>query len=214
MELSDKAEEILERLGIGIEEKGEFFSELSTVNDEAAMGELVKSGYITIEGKRVSLSPAGKKEAENAIRRHRLAERLLADVLDVKRMILNEVSCKFEHLLHKGVEDDVCILLGHPKVCPHGKPVPPGRCCREFRKSPRKLVSSLFELQAGQSGKIAYIHTGEGGQLQKLLAMGALPGSSIRLLQKFPSYVFQIGNSQFAIDREIAKDIYVRLVKV
>jgi len=214
MELSDKAEEVLERLGIGFEEKEEIFSELSAVEDEAAIGELVKSGYITIEGNKIILSGKGKKEAENAIRRHRLAERLLADVLDVKGKILNEVSCKFEHLLHKGVEDDVCILLGHPKVCPHGKPVPPGKCCREHREKPGKLVSTLSDLQVGQSGKIAYIHTKEGGVLQKLLAMGALPGSPISLLQKFPSYVFQIGNSQFAIDSDIAKDIYVRLVKV
>jgi len=213
MELSDKAEEVLERLGIGLEEKEEIASELSAVEDEAAIGELVKSGHIIIEKSRMRLSKKGRKEAENAIRRHRLAERLLADVLDVRKKILNEVSCKFEHLLHKGVEDDVCILLGHPRVCPHGKPVPPGRCCREDRERPRKLVSPLSELQVGQAGEIAYIHTQEGGQLQKLLAMGALPGSPISLLQKFPSYVFEIGNSQFAIDREIAKDIYVRLSK-
>lgn len=214
MELSDKAEEILERLGIGVEERDEPSLELSALEEEAAIGELVKFGYVIIKGDKISLSDKGKKEAENAIRRHRLAERLLADVLDVRKKILNEMSCKFEHLLHKGVEDDVCILLGHPKVCPHGKSIPPGDCCREDRAKPRKLISSLSELQTGQSGRIAYIHTGEREQLQKLLAMGALPGNHIVLLQRFPSYIFRIGQSQFAIDREMAKNIYVRLANL
>ena len=214
MELSEKAEEILERLGVGAEEKNEPDSSLNIFKgDEEAVKELTKSGYVVVKGCRISLSANGKKEAENAIRRHRLAERLFVDVLDLKENVLNEVSCRFEHLLHKGVEDEVCILLGHPKVCPHGKSIPPGKCCREYRESPRKLVCSLTELKAGQSGKIAYVHTQDEGQLHKLLTMGAFPGSSIDLLQKFPSYVFRIGHSQFAIDKETAGDIYVRLVK-
>jgi len=45
------------------------------------------------------------------------------------------------------------------------------------------------------------------------MAMGALPGISVTMIQKFPSYVFQIGQSQFAIDQEMAEGIYVRLGK-
>lgn len=48
-------------------------------------------------------------------------------------------------------------------------------------------------------------------KLQKLMAMGVLPGTSIELIRRFPAYVFQVDYSQFAVDEEIASDIYVRL---
>ena len=69
------------------------------------------------------------------------------------------------------------------------------------------LVMPLSELKTGQSGKIAYIHTQDRQMLQKIMAMGALPGASVTLLQRFPSYVFQLGQSQFAIDKNIADQI-------
>ncbi len=134
------------------------------------------------------------------------------DVFDIKRKIINEVSCKFEHLLHEDLEDNVCAILGHPKICPHGKSIPPGRCCSEKRdrKLPR-FVASVAEMSAKDKGKIAYLQTKDSSQMQKLISIGAVPGVSITLMQKFPSYVFQIGQSQFAIDKQLAQGIYVRL---
>lgn len=213
MELSERAEEVLEALWIQKEEEGKKPLDLGILRDDPAQKELASLGYIKIESGHIALLEKGKKEAEAAIRRHRLAERLMADILDVKSKIIEEVSCRFEHLLHKGVEENVCILLGHPKVCPHGKPIPAGNCCRVFEKKAGPLVISLSEMNAGQKGKIAYINTKDHEKLKKLLAMGALPGSQISLVQKFPSYVFQIGQTQFAVDREISEAIYVRLVK-
>lgn len=212
MELSEKAEEVLEALWIQKEE-GKKPLDIGIVRDDPVQKELTSLGYIKIELSHIILLDKGKKSAESAIRRHRLAERLMADVLDIKSKIIEEVSCRFEHLLHKGVEENVCILLGHPKVCPHGKPIPPGNCCRIFEKKASSLIVPLSEMNAGQKGKIAYINTKDHEKLKKLLAMGALPASPISLIQKFPSYVFQIGQTQFAIDREISEAIYVRLVK-
>ncbi|HLD82361.1 MAG TPA: metal-dependent transcriptional regulator, partial [Candidatus Omnitrophota bacterium] len=120
----------------------------------------------------------------------------------------------FEHLLHEGLEDNVCTILGHPKTCPHGKPIPPGRCCLEKRdRKMLKFLSALSELELRERGKIAYLQAKDTNQMQKLISIGAIPGVSIILLQKFPSYVFQIGQSQFAIDKELASAIYVRLTK-
>ena len=58
---------------------------------------------------------------------------------------------------------------------------------------------------------MAYIHAPKSGQLQKLMAMGVLPGEPIKLIQGFPSYVFEIRHSQFAADKDIADAIYIRL---
>lgn len=212
--LSERAEEILETLWVKLEEERSS-QDIGTLRDDFAVKELVELGYITSSGDIIDLTQSGHKEAESCIRRHRLAERLLVDVLDIKKGLIdiNEVSCRFEHLLHKGLEENICTLLGHPRTCPHGKPIPEGRCCQDLKKKPWKLISPLSDLSKGQKGKIAYIHTEDHHILRKLMAMGTLPGSFITLIQRFPSYVFQIGHSQFAIDKNMASHIYIRLVK-
>ncbi len=159
------------------------------------------------------LTAAGRPLAENVVRRHRLAERLLADVLDAWNETNHAKACKFEHLLDRGLDDSICILLGHPKVCPHGKPIPPGKCCREMNESASRLVSPLSRLAEGQTGRVAYVHARKQGQLQKLTSMGILPGAAISVVQTFPAYVFEAGQTQFAVDVEIADAIYVRLTE-
>lgn len=212
--LSEQAEEILEALWIQIEEQDRKPLDLGASRDEPAIEELVKLGFIRLDKDHIHLLEKGRSCARDCVRRHRLAERLFADVLDIKNKIMDEVSCKFEHLLHEGLEDNVCTLLGHPKICPHGKPIPPGKCCLEKKdKKLVKIVASLAELQPKDKGRIAYLQTKDTTEMQKLISIGALPGASVTLFQKFPSFVFQIGQSQFAIDKELAYAIYVRLTK-
>ncbi len=212
--LSERAEEILEALWIQKEETGGQPLDLGASRDDPAIDELIKLGYIRTDKGHIYLLEKGKSAAAACVRRHRLAERLMADVFDVKKNIIDEVSCKFEHLLHEGLEDNVCTLLGHPKICPHGKAIPQGKCCLE-KKDLRllKFLARLPDLEIKDKGKIAYLQTKDAGQMQKLISIGAIPGISIALIQKFPSYVFQIGHSQFAVDKELAAAIYVRLTK-
>ncbi len=159
----------------------------------------------------VKLTHEGQEAAEIIIRRHRLAERLLHDVLDVGEKDMEDSACKFEHIISEGVEEKICILLGHPKVCPHGKPIPSSTCCKEGKKIAERVVSSLSKLTNGQQGKIVYILTKNHKNLQKLLAMGILPSTSIKVIQTYPSYVFQVGQTQIAVDKGIADDIFVRI---
>lgn len=214
MILSDKAEEILETLWVSTEEKNINSIDLIGLDiKNQNINKLVSSNFIEIEKDKVLLTEKGKKEAEDIVRRHRLAERLLIDVLDIKGQLINETACKFEHLLHKGIDDSICTLLGHPAVCPHGHKIPSGRCCKEEKKTAIKVVSSLSKLNPGEKGKISYIHAIEHHKLEKLMSMGVLPGKEIKLLQTFPSYLFEVGNTQFAVDDEIADCILVRIEK-
>ena len=89
------------------------------------------------------LTSKGTEESRQCVRRHRLGERLFADVLRIKPGLVHEASCRFEHILHKGIEDNICILLGHPKTCPHGKPIPPGECCRHDATEISSLIIRL-----------------------------------------------------------------------
>ncbi len=213
MKLSERAQEILETLWISIVEEKKDAPSLGLAEREDAVAELLKNGYIHVSDGEVLLKEKGKKEGEGVIRRHRLAERLLTDVLDMKKGLIHEIGCKFEHLLLEEVEENVCTLLGHPKICPHGKPIPSGRCCEKSAREVARVVCLLKDLEIKDRGTIAYLATNDSGRLNKLMAMGALPGISITMVQKFPSYVFQIGQSQFAIDEEMAEGIYVRLEK-
>ena len=210
--LSEHAEEILEALAIQDEEQVRKPLDLGVFRDSPAIEELVRLGFIRRDADHIHLLEKGRAESKAALRRHRLAERLMVDVLDLKTHIVNEASCKFEHLLHEGLEDNVCTVLGHPKVCPHGKPIPPGRCCQQkAKKDQMKFISTLSELEVKNKGEIAYLHAKDNSQMQKLMSIGILPGMSASLLQKFPSYVLQLGQSQFAIDKELASSVYVRL---
>lgn len=211
MKISDRAEEILETLWVHIEEKKQESLDLGIAKGEPAIDELSKLGYIKLIKDRIVLTEKGENEGQKVVRRHRLAERLFADVLDIKKELVHPVSCQFEHLLHQGIEENICILLGHPRTCPHGRPIPEGECCRTSKETIGRVISSLAELKVSQKGKVAYIHTKDHRKLQKLMAMNILPGMEIALIQNFPSYVFQIGQSQFAIDKELAENIFVRV---
>ena len=77
-------------------------------------------------------------------------------------------------------------------------------------ESTRSNILPLAKFKVGQKGVVAYLQTEDRRRLQKIMAMGILPGKTITLLQKFPSYVFQAGHSQFAVDRELAEAIIVQ----
>ncbi len=214
MLLEEKAEEILEILWIRTVENKEDSTPLDELGKaKKPIEQLLKIGYISATDNQVRLTGAGRPEARNVVRRHRLAERLLTDVLGAGDMLIHEKACKFEHLLDRGLDESICSLLGHPKVCPHGKPIPPGRCCQQEQTQAQRVVLPLSQLAQGQKGKVAYIYAPESSQLQKLVAMGIFPGAPISLIQSFPSYVFQVRQTQFAVDKEIADAIYIRLVE-
>ena len=209
----EEEEEILEKLWELIVEKGKVEVESKKIAEKPLLDNLSKSDYISFSKDKIKLTDKGHIVAKKVIRRHRLAERLLYDVLQISKDRIEDPSCKFEHILTGEVEENICILLGHPKECPHGKPIPEGECCASNKQAINKIVSHLAELKKGQSGKIAYILTQNHKKLQKLMALGVLPGKPIKVMQSFPSYVFQIHNTQAVIDKELAKDIYIKIGK-
>ncbi len=210
MKISSEAEEILEFLWTTIVEQHKASCDVAVLKDNAALRELTEAGHVEVDRAHARLTANGMEEARACIRRHRLAERLMVDVLDLKKPLVHETSCEFEHLLHKGVDESICTLLGHPRTCPHGKPIPEGRCCKTVRAEARRVIVPLTELEPRQAATIAYLRTDNREALQKLIAIGALPKTELRLLQRSPALVLQLGRSQFAIDQELASHVYVR----
>lgn len=213
MKLSEKAEEILEALWIAVEEEGAAFLDpvrMQFPADDPSYRELTGHALIELRQGMVYFRPEGREEGMKTIRRHRLAERLVMDVFNIRGQDGDAKACQFEHLLNEGADTKVCTMLNHPSTCPHGKPIPPGECCAEARSKGDLGVVPLTEFKSGQEGEIAYILTEDGKKMQKLMAMGVLPGNKIVLVQAYPSYIFRVGFSEFAIDSNLAREIFVR----
>lgn len=212
--MHNRAEEVLElawKLIVEEEMASVPLERFGLTAGDPALQELQELGLVSRAGSDLVLTDSGRPVAERTVRRHRLAERLLADVIDLHDAGTEETACRFEHLLYEGLEEKICTLLGHPSRCPHGQPIPPGRCCTERRSSDLRLVATVAQMSPGQRGSVVYLHSSDGAKLQKLMALGICPGSRIQLLQRRPSFVFQVGHSQFAVDEEMAASIHVRL---
>lgn len=86
-------------------------------------------GIVSVQNGNILLSEQGEWRAKALIRRHRLAEILFSDVFKMEETMTKAEACKFEHILSKEATESICTYLGHPKVCPHGSPIPEGECC-------------------------------------------------------------------------------------
>ncbi len=166
-------------------------------------------GFLDAPAAGARLTERGCATGRDVVRRHRLGECLLRDVLGARIEDIHEDACRIEHIIQHGLDEKTCILLGHPKICPHGKPIPPGACCRRAHEEDLREIKPLCEGKPQEAGVVAYLSTRENREIQKLMAMGILPGVQVKLIQRYPSYVFQMGYSQFTIDRDLAEKIYV-----
>ena len=86
---------------------------------------LEREGYLTLDDDRVlHLTTTGREYATSVLRRHRLAELLLVDVLKVPWSQVHEEACRLEHAISDNLEQHLVKLLGDPGMCPHGNPIP------------------------------------------------------------------------------------------
>jgi len=212
----DRIDELLELIWT-LREKGvtDLDYLLGTTQDAEAKSILrlmIKDDLFQIEENRIFLKERGEEKAREIIRRHRLTERLLTEIFEMSEEEVEEEACKLEHILSPGVTESVCTFLGHPPTCIHGKPIPRGECCAKFRKEMKPLVIPLEELGLGKEGRIVFIAPKSHQRLDRLSTLGIVPGSIVKMHQKNPSYVLQMGETSLALDREIVKDIYVKKV--
>ena len=212
----DRIDELLELIWT-LREKGvtDLDYLLGTTQDAEAKSILrlmIKDDLFQIEENRIFLKERGEEKAREIIRRHRLTERLLTEIFERSEEEVEEEACKLEHILSPGVTESVCTFLGHPPTCIHGKPIPRGECCAKFKKEMKPLVIPLEELGLGEEGRIVFIAPKSHQRLDRLSSLGIVPGSIVRMHQKNPSHVLQIGETSLALDREIVKDIYVKRV--
>lgn len=176
-----------------------------------ALPELRERGYLTdAPDGALALTDAGRALATKVVRKHRLTERLFHDILLYRGALAERDACEIEHVISDDAIEHICTLLGHPGTCPDGKPIPPGSCCRAGERNVSALIFPLVEAQIGRETRVVYIGTDRKHRLDKVAAFGLIPGETVRVVQRQPSLVLQLGQTQLALDRELATQIFVR----
>ncbi len=211
--MNEKFEEILEAIW-GASENNRY--SIDSIRKRCAieftdqdLRDLEQEGMIVQNDEQVLFSNEGKNLAEGIIRRHRLAEVLVTSILKMKSAEMEKIACQVEHCLLPEVEESICTLLGHPEICPDGKPIPKGRCCDRGLKVVNNTVVSLAELKPGEKGKITYIRPGSHSNLHQLISFGLNPGVMVTVHRKSPAFCIKFENTELALDEEIVKNIFV-----
>src|SRR5205085_8893017 len=96
------------------------------------IGRLRGDAYLEAEGRALRLTSKGRKRAESVVRKHRLAERLLTDVIGLEWHKTHSEACRWEHVISDDVEAKLVVLLGNPSTCPHGNPIPGGPVTKRY----------------------------------------------------------------------------------
>ena len=158
--------------------------------------------------KGVKLTEKGRKLALNVLRRHRLAERLLTEVLHLDWSRAHGAACKLEHAIAEDIVKPLEKALGHPKTCPHGNPIPTA-CGGIIEEKSEPLVN----LNPKERGIIVKI-TDEGSDiLQHLATLGIIPGVVVEVERKAPfdgPITIRVGDTSHTLEYEIASIINAR----
>ena len=174
------------------------------------LDELQRQGLVFTDSRgAIALTQKGHDASRQIVRCHRLAERLLTDVLGMQPRETEQGACDFEHVIAPEIADSICTLLGHPRECPHGHRIPEGACCRGERGTLSSAIVSLDRLRVGEPAKISYINTLSNTRMHKLGHFGIIPGAEVKVHQRVPAFVLQCGNTQVAMEEDVAREIFV-----
>ena len=153
---------------------------------------LAKKEYVKIDDGFVNLTENGERLGRSLVRKHRIAEKVVADLFLADMEEMEELADQIEHVMSEEVEDNICRILGNPDLG-------------------NEYSVPLVSCHSGESGEVSHIKTEDARKLRKIMNLGLIPGSKICLIQKFPNYVFQLGNTQLAVDKELANEIFIKL---
>lgn len=150
----------------------------------ATVRRMVRDGLVTLDGRKViHLTPKGRELAEDIVKRHRLAERFLCDVLGLGWAECHEEAHYFEHAITPRLEGRIFALAGNPTTCPHGSPIPG----TAGRLDPHLVP--LNSLSEGQEAVVEFVseELEEDADLLHYLERGGIvPGSRIRVAEMAP----------------------------
>lgn len=174
----------------------------------AHVKKLAERGLIVHEPyKGVVLAEPGRQAAIAAIRRHRIVERFLSDMLGYPWNEADRLAGTFEHDLPQEVEERLYVALDRPATCPHGFPIPEPDVS-DIPESP-----PLYSLEPGQSAVVAVPGSTDPEVVEFLDTLGLRPGVEVEVKEKHPfegPLVLRVGNKERTVGEKVARQIFVQ----
>ena len=179
---------------------------------------MARDGLVTVEGDRhLQLTDEGHRLATRVMRKHRLAERLLTDVIGLDWELVHEEACRWEHVMSETVEKRLLELLGHPTESPYGNPIPgldelgSDTLGEDFMDG----VESLAKVATLEKGTVLVRRISEEMQkdetlMSALRRVGALPDRSVTVVATNEGVLVGSGGESAEIVPEAAEHIFVR----
>src|SRR3954470_6818162 len=173
------------------------------------VGRLAREGYVTLDDQRVvHLTDHGRSYATSIMRRHRLAERLLVDVLKVPWHQVHEEAGRLEHAISANLEAHLVRLLGDPATCPHGNPIP-----GSANAGPTGPVTPLASQQPGVSAEVRRISEEIEAIPEHMLLLeeaGLIPGHTAQVVSRDDvGVVVRTPGGDTRVPDEVATKVYV-----
>jgi DtxR family transcriptional regulator, iron-dependent repressor len=172
---------------------------------------LIDDGYVTREGRRLSLTDSGRALAEKVVRKHRLAERLLVDVIGLEWHKVHREAGRWEHVISDDVEARLVELLGDPATCPHGNPIPGSHSV-----APAVETRPLAEVDVGE--RVRLLRVSEEvelnlGSLTLLDEGGFIPGAVARVGGRETDGTMEVtvegGDERLRVSRDLSDRLFV-----
>ncbi|MFV0427128.1 MAG: iron dependent repressor, metal binding and dimerization domain protein [Beutenbergiaceae bacterium] len=178
---------------------------------------LERDGLMMVSGDRhLELTERGRARATQVMRKHRLAERLLVDVIGLDWPHVHEEACRWEHVMSEQVESKLVTLLGQPTHDPYGNPIP-GLAELGMPQSQDLAVENLAAIAQPQPRQARLIRLGEPLQVDvELLAqmegLGIGPGVAVQVRRDDAEVIIGVEGAatELEVSDDIAKHIFVR----
>lgn len=179
-----------------------------------------RDGLLTVEGDRhLELTEAGQHAATRVMRKHRLAERLLVDVIGLDWEEVHEEACRWEHVMSESVERRLLELLNHPTESPYGNPIPGLAELGEVRDAEAFMegVSALSDVAGPETSRVEIRRISEEMQKDAVLMsvlrrVGAQPGAAVAAVATDGGVLLGSGGETAEILDEAAQHIFVHRV--
>ena len=177
-----------------------------------------RDGLLTVQGDRhLELTDEGLRLATRVMRKHRLAERLLVDVIGLDWELVHEEACRWEHVMSETVERRLLELLGHPTESPYGNPIPgldelgEDRVGEDFMEG----VEALSAAANGEQQRVLIRRISEEMQKDEVLMsalrrVGAMPDKTVTIAKTEAGVLVGAGHETAEIVPEAADHIFVR----
>jgi len=214
-ELHDTTEEYLETI-LSLEEEGVVPMRarlverlgLSAAAVSETIGRLSDHGYVELHGDRsLHLTDKGRNLATTVVRRHRLAERLLVDVIGLEWEKVHREADRWEHAISADVEEKLVLLLGDPATCPHGNPIPGSKH--------QTTGAPTVALARSAPGPVVVRRVNERLEIDDegirlLAAARMMPGCAATVIENVDgSVTLDTETGQHTLPRRVAENLYV-----